>query len=203
MPAKNSASSPPALPMALPPPEAMRCSSIAALKPSSSTSSPCSARYRGRSQRAGRMLRKGQRRGDRQRWESGYHQEQTSWCHAARRADFANERYPFPPSARSGSPRCQIIQNSVAALRQFRIKVAIRLDHRFSNFCQERFGESDLCAEASRAAGDHARDIVTPNVARHNAIRNQEGRGPGMVTDDAIRREIRQHFFFGMTCEQA
>ena len=33
----------------------------------------------------------------------------------------------------------QIIENRATALRQFRIKVAIRLDHRFGNLRQEGF----------------------------------------------------------------
>ena len=96
----------------------------------------------------------------------------------------------------------QVIQDRAAALDQFGIERSVFLDHRFRHFGKERFMQSDLGAEASRAADDHARDVVASRVARDNAIRDQEGCRTGVVADDAIGREVRIHLLFGVTRER-
>ena len=108
--------------------------------------------------------------------------------HGTREADF------FPS---------QIIQNGRLVLFEFGIKISVFLDHGFGNFGEERFIESDLGAEARGAADDHARDVVASRVARDDAIGDEERGGADVVADDAIGREIGEHFFFSVTCERA
>ena len=98
---------------------------------------------------------------------------------------------------------CQIIQDRAAAFFQFGIERAIRCDHGLRHFGKEGFMQSDLCAKARRASDDHARHIIAPHVARHNAIGDEERSRANMVADYAIRREICEHFFFGVARERA
>ena len=50
--------------------------------------------------------------------------------------------------------------------------------------------QSKLAAEARRPANDHAADVVAPDVSRHDAIGDQEGRGPRVVGDHPVGGEI-------------
>src|SRR6185436_12885249 len=93
----------------------------------------------------------------------------------------------------------QIVENSRFVLFQFRIKTAVVYDYRFSNLRQEGLFEPDLGAKARRTADDHTGNIVAPAVAGHDAISNEERRRTSVIADDAIGREVRLHFFFGMT----
>ena len=63
--------------------------------------------------------------------------------------------------------------------------------------------QTNLGAEARPASDDHARHIIASHVARHNAIGDEERSRANMIADDAIRREIGEHFFFGVTRERA
>ena len=98
---------------------------------------------------------------------------------------------------------CQIIKDRAAAFFQFRIERAIRCDHGLRHFGKERFMQTNLGAEARPASDDHARHIIASHVARHNAIGDEERSRANMIADDAIRREIGEHFFFGLTRERA
>ena len=87
----------------------------------------------------------------------------------------------------------QVLQYRATALLQFRVEVMIGLDKGFGHLRQERLVQAEFCPEARRAADDHAADVVAASVARHHAVRDQEGCGAGVVGDDAIGREIRVH----------
>ena len=75
-------------------------------------------------------------------------------------------------------------------------------DHCFRDFREERLAQSDLCTKSSRAANDHARDIVAPSISRDNAIRNQECRRTCMVRNDAIGRKVFIDMLPGFACER-
>ncbi len=62
--------------------------------------------------------------------------------------------------------------------------------------------QSDLGAKARPAADDHASNVVASCVARDNSIRDEECGRTGMITNDAIRREVRIHLIFAMTGER-
>ena len=95
----------------------------------------------------------------------------------------------------------QVIEDRAAALFQFGIERTIRCNHSLRHFGKEGFMQSDLGAEARPASDDHARHIIAPHIARHNAIGDEERSRANMIADDAIRREIGKHFFFGVTRE--
>src|SRR5258706_8410940 len=96
----------------------------------------------------------------------------------------------------------QIVENGRFVFFQFRIKVAIIIDHGFSNFREEWFFESDLGAEPRGAADDHTGDVVASAVTRDDAISDKERSRTGVVANNAIGREIIEHFFFGVTRER-
>src|SRR5262245_7070713 len=86
-------------------------------------------------------------------------------------------------------------------LAQFRVKVAVVINHGLRDFGKKRLVESNLGTAARRTTDDHTRNVISSTIARDDAIRNEECSRPNMITDNTIRREVLKHFLFAVTCE--
>ena len=95
----------------------------------------------------------------------------------------------------------QIIQNGGLSLFQFGIKIPVIIDHRLGDLGEEGIVQPDLRAKTRGAADDHAGDVIATRVAGDDAIGDEERGRTDVIADDAIGREVSEHFFFAVTGE--
>ena len=97
----------------------------------------------------------------------------------------------------------QCIHNRLAILDQLRISVTVLIDDHGSQFGHERSLQTDLGSEASRAANDHAANVIAANIPGNHAIRDQESHRPGVIRHHPIGGKVGIHLGYGSVIQLA